>query len=284
MGYRLRQKLITISQYLVMSILAFLIVFPILWMFLSALRPVQEIFAYTNPLSWKTFFPVNPTLDNFKNLLFSPESQWLRFIFNSLFMSTVIIFAGGLINALAAYAFARFKFPGRDILFILALVTVIIPFEAMALPLYLVVKQFGWIDSYQALIVPALANAFNIFLLRQFFIGIPRELEEAAMLDGANRLVVFFKVFVPLSWPILITTGLMSFQTSWDAFIWPLIVTTSPDVRVIQVAISMLVGQDVSNWDYLFAAVALAALVPLVIFAFTQRYYQQGVATTGLKG
>jgi multiple sugar transport system permease protein len=282
--YRLRKKVTRVTHYVVMALLALFIIFPILWMFASAIRPVQEIFAYTYPLSWKTFIPVKPTLDNFKNLLFSPDSEWIHYILNSLFISAVIIFLGGLINALAAYAFARLKFPGRDVLFVLTLVTVIIPFEAIALPLYLVIKQLGWIDSYQALIVPALANGFNIFLLRQFFIGIPYELEEAAIIDGANRLQIFFRLIIPLSWPILITTGLMSFQSSWDAFIWPLISTSSARVRVIQVAISMLIGQDFTYWDYLFAAVSLVALVPMVIFIVLQKYYQQGITTTGLKG
>jgi ABC-type glycerol-3-phosphate transport system permease component len=162
--------------------------------------------------------------------------------------------------------------------------TVIIPFEAIALPLYLVVRQLGWLDSYQALIVPTLANAFNIFLLRQFFMGIPRELEEAAIIDGASRLRIFFQIVVPLSWPALISTALISFQGSWDAFIWPLIVTNSPEVRVLQIGISNLSGQDAIFWDDLFAAVALAAIVPIILFIIFQRYYAQGISTTGLKG
>ncbi|MDR3574404.1 MAG: carbohydrate ABC transporter permease [Anaerolineaceae bacterium] len=283
MHYRLRKKTARVIHYTIMAALAFFIIFPILWMFSSALRPIQEIFAYTSPLSWKTFLPVHPTLDNFSTLLFAPDSQWLRYILNTLFVTSLIILVGGLINALAAYAFARLKFPGRDALFVLTLVTVIVPFEAIALPLVLVVKQLGWIDSFQALIVPALANGFNIFLLRQFFIGIPNELEEAAIMDGASRLQVFFGIIVPLSWPVLITTGLLSFQSSWDAFLWPLIATSSPQVRLIQVAISMLIGQDFADWNHLFAATALAALVPLLIFICLQRYYQQGIATTGLK-
>jgi ABC-type glycerol-3-phosphate transport system permease component len=267
-----------------MTVLAIFILFPILWMFSSALRPVEEIFAYTNPLSWKTFFPVTLTLDNFKNLLFSPGSQWFRYIFNTLFVTIVIVFVGGFINALGAYAFARFNFKGRNTLFNFTLVTVIVPFGAIILPLYLVVKQLGWIDSYQALIIPSLANAFNIFLLRQFFLGIPKELEEAAIVDGANRLQIFFELIIPLSWPILITTGLIAFQSSWDSFLWPIIVTSSEKVRVIQVGLAMLIGQDTQTWDYLFAAVTIAALIPLIIFIFLQRFYQQGVATTGLKG
>lgn len=284
MSYRFSLQGQTILRYLAMSVLALIMIAPFVWMFGSAFRPVQEIFAYTYPFSWKTIVPVEFTFDNFTRLLFSPGSLWGRYIFNSLFIAVVVVLFGGLINALAAYAFARMEFPGRDLLFVFILATVIIPFEAIALPLYLVIKQFGWIDTYQALIVPALANAFNIFLLRQFFIGLPRELEEAAIIDGARRLTCFFQVVVPLSAPILITTALLSFQSSWDSFIWPLIATSSPEVRVIQIGIANWVGQDVTNWDMIFAAVALAAAIPMLLFAVFQRYYQQGIATTGLKG
>ncbi len=284
MSYRYRQRLNLVLHYATLFFLSLFFIIPIVWMFSSAFRPVTEIFAYTNPLSWKTIFPVDFTLQNFEDLLFAPESPWLRYVFNSLFIALTIVFLGGLINALAAYAFARLEFPGRDLLFVLVLSTVIIPFEAIALPLYLVVKQFGWIDTYQALILPGLANAFNIFLLRQFFINIPREIEESAIVDGASRLRIFFSIVVPLSWPILITTALLSFQASWSAFIWPLISTSSPEVRVIQIGISTLVGQDTTSWDFLFAAVALAATVPIVLFLILQRYYQQGIATSGLKG
>jgi len=282
-SYRTKNKISIVLHYAVLTFLVLFMIVPFIWLFGLAFRPVTEIFAHTSHLSWKTFIPVNFTLENFQKL-FSNNSPWPRYIFNTLFMAVCIVFIGGIINALAAYGFARMKFPGKNVLFVLILTTVIIPFEAIALPLYLVIKQLDWINSYQALIVPALANAFNIFLLRQFFIGLPLELEEAAIVDGASRLRIFFSVAVPLSWPVLITTGLLSFQASWDAFIWPLIATTSPEVRVIQLGISTLVGQDVANWELVFAAVALAAAIPILLYLIFQRYYKQGIATTGLKG
>lgn len=278
------RKLPEVGHYL---LLAFLLIFPVLpfiWMFGSAFRPVTEIFEYVQPLSWKTFIPVHFTADNFLSLLIGEGTYWPRYILNSVFVAVVTVFAGGLVNALAAYGFARIRFPGSEILFVLVLLTMIVPFEAITVPLYLVVKQLGWLDSYQVLIVPVMANAFSIFLLRQFFMGIPRELEEAALVDGASRLRIFFQIIIPLSWPALISTGLITFQAQWDAFLWPLIATSSPEVRVIQIGISNLIGQDATYWDDLFAAVALAALVPTVIFLFLQRYYMQGIATTGIKG
>lgn len=278
------QKLKRFGLYVLMTFLLLFPVVPFIWMFGSAFRPVTEIFEYVYPLSWKTFVPVQFTANNFIDLLFSEGSLWPRYIFNSLFISVTTVVVGSLVNSLAAYAFARLEFPGRDLLFLMVLLTIIIPFEAIALPLYQVVRQLGWLDTYQVMIAPMLANAFSIFLLRQFFMGIPRELEEAAIVDGAGRLRIFFQIIIPLSWPAIISTGLITFQAQWDAFLWPLIVTSSPEVRVIQIAVSNLIGQDATYWNELFAAVALAALVPLILFFIFQRYYTQGITTSGLKG
>jgi len=279
-----QKQMLTIGLYLLMSFLLIFPVLPFIWMFGSAFRPVTEIFQYVYPLSWKTFIPVNFTAENFTQLLFAEGSMWPRYIFNSIFVAVTTVVAGGLVNALAAYAFARLRFPGRDLLFLLVLLTIIVPFEAIALPLYQVSRILNWLDTYQVMIVPVLANAFSIFLLRQFFLGIPSELEDAALVDGASRLRIFFQIVVPLSWPAIISTSLITFQASWDAFFWPLIATNSPEVRVIQIAVSNLVGQDATYWDDLFAAVAIAALVPMILFFIFQRYYTVGITTTGLKG
>ena len=279
-----QQRLRVVGLYLLMSFLLLFPLVPFIWMFGSAFRPVTEIFEYVYPLSWRTFIPVNFTAENFIQLLFSEGSMWPRFIFNSIFVAVTTVVAGGLVNALAAYAFARLRFPGRDVLFLFVLLTIIVPFEAIALPLYQVARILDWLDTYQVMIVPVLANAFSIFLLRQFFMGIPSELEDAALVDGASRLRIFFQIVVPLSWPAIISTSLITFQASWDAFFWPLIATSSPEVRVIQIAVSNLVGQDATYWDDLFAAVAIAALVPMILFFIFQRYYTVGISTTGLKG
>jgi len=279
-----KEKSQQFSKFVLMVFVALFALIPFIWMFSSAFRPVPEIFEFVYPLSWKTFFPVTFTADNFIALLFSKGSHWPRYILNTLFVALTTVAIGSLVNALAAYAFARLKFPGKKVLFGAVLLTMIIPFEAIAIPLYMVVKQLGWVDTYQALILPALANGFNIFLLRQFFLGFPKELEEAAIIDGASNIGIFFKIVIPLSWPVMISTGLLTFQASWDSFIWPLIVTNSPEKRVVQIGISNLIGSDATYWNELFAAVAIGAIVPLVIFFIFQRYYIQGISTTGLKG
>lgn len=280
----IRKIISATGKYIVMIFLLAYMVLPLLWIFSSALRPVPEIFKYVHPLSWKTFIPQEITFDNISDLLFSENSLWPRYIFNTIFIGVVTTIFGTIINALAAYAFARLYLPGKQYLFFIILLTVIIPFEAIALPLYLVINNLGWIDSYQALIIPLLANAFNIFLLRQFFLGIPKELEEAALIDGANQLHVFTRIVVPLSWPALISSGLITLQQSWDMFIWPLIVTNTPKVRVIQIGISNLSGKDVTHWNEIFAAVAISALIPILIFLFFQKYYIENSATSGIKG
>lgn len=273
-----------ILRIVVLILLFIFMVAPLVWLFTSAFRPVTEIFASVYPFSLRTFIPSEITLENFSKLLFSEGSWWPRYIANTVFVAVVTTIVGTIINALAAYGFARIRFPGSNILFFVVLLTIIIPFEAIALPLYTVIKGIGWINTFQALIFPALADAFCIFLLRQFFMGIPVELEEAAIVDGAGRLRIFGSIIIPLSWPALITAAIMVFQKQWQAFIWPLIVTSSQEVRVMQIAISTLIGQDAVYWNEVFAATAIAALVPIVIFLFLQRYYIQGISTTGLKG
>lgn len=272
------------GQYVLMSILLIIFLVPIFWMVTSSIRPLEDIFRYIYPLSWKTFIPTEFTSDGYFKILFSENTYWPKYIFNSVFVAFTTVIVGTFINALAAWGFARSRFPGRDLLFMIILATIIIPFQVIVLPLFLVIKTLDWTNTYQALIVPVLANAFNIFLLRQFFIGIPIELEEAAIIDGASPLKIFFTIAIPLSWPALITTGLITFQASWDSFLWPLIATTSPDVRVIQLGLSILASDDASYWDEIFAAVAVAASVPIIMYLFLRRFYRQGISTTGITG
>ncbi|MBM3157216.1 MAG: carbohydrate ABC transporter permease [Chloroflexi bacterium] len=268
--------------YLALICSALIFVVPILWMYSLSLRPVPEIFKYVVPLCVKTFIPETWTLSGYGKVLF--QSPFPRFMMNSAFVAIVTATLSVAVNSLAAYAFARIRFPGANLLFFLLLLTIMLPFEVIAIPLYLVVKTLGWVDTYQVLIFPLVANAFFVFLLRQFFMEIPRDLEDAARIDGCSHLGIFWRVVLPLSKPALITLWLMSFQTSWDAFIWPLIATNSPSVRVIQVAIANLATQDVVLWDEVFSAVALGALPPILIFIMFQRYYVRGITMTGLKG
>jgi multiple sugar transport system permease protein len=168
-------------------------------------------------------------------------------------------------------------------MFALFLATTIIPFEVIAIPLYLEMRLFGWVDTYWALIIPFAASPFGMFLLRQFFMAIPYELEEAARMDGCSRFGAFWRIILPNSLPALIAFAIIRFQLSWDSFLWPLIAGSSPEVRVIQVAIATFDSDIEIKWNLIFAAAVIASVPVVMLVAFLQRYYVQGVATTGFK-
>ncbi len=270
-----------VLKYLVLVAIALVFVVPLLWLLMASLRPTPEIFRDVSPLSWHTFWPETFTLDGYTRLLSGP---FTRALVNSIILAVSTAVGGVLVNALAAYPFARLQFPGRDILFGLFLVTLMIPFEVTVVPLFVMMKSLGWIDTYQGLILPGIVNPFAVFLLRQFFLEIPKEIEDASRIDGCSRVGTFWHVVLPMSVPAVITVALISFQAGWDAFLWPLVVTNSETLRVAQVSVATLIGGDVVNWDQVFTASAVLALPSLVLFLVFQRFYVRGGALTGLKG
>jgi multiple sugar transport system permease protein len=166
----------------------------------------------------------------------------------------------------------------------LVLAVMIVPFEALLVPLYLIVRRLGWVDSYAALIIPMVPRAFSIFLLRQFFRGLPRELDDAARIDGCRHWGIYWHIMLPLSRPVLLSVGLLAFQEMWGSFTWPLVATNSASMRVVQVAVATFGQGDAIQYDKIFAALSLAAAVPIILFLLFQRYYVRGIATAGLKG
>jgi multiple sugar transport system permease protein len=269
------------AHYALLTVLAVLFVAPLVWLLVSSVRPTQEIFRYVSPLSWRTFWPDQPTLEGFARLLSGP---FLRAMLNSAVLAVATVVGGVAVNALAAYAFARIRFPGRDLLFGLFLVTIMIPFEVTVIPLFVIMKGLGWVDTYQGLILPGLVNPFAVFLLRQFFLEIPKDIEDASRIDGCSRLGTFWRVALPMSVPALITVALIAFQAGWDAFLWPLVVTNSEALRVAQVAVAILIGGDAAKWDQVFVASVVLALPSLVLFLCFQRFYIRSGALSGLKG
>ncbi len=272
------------ALYLTLSVLAAGWLIPYVWMLSSSLRPQVDIFRYVVPLSWKTFVPQIFTLASYRELFELVPFPFSRYLLNSVFVAVSVTTLSLIVNALAAYAFARLEFPGRGVAFALFLSTMIVPFEVLAIPLYVQIRSFGWVNTYQALIIPWVANPLGIFLLRQFFQEIPQELEEAARLDGCSYFGAFRHVVLPNSVPALVAFALIRFQASWDAFLWPLIAAPSAEKRVIQVAIASFVTEVQTRWDLTFAASVVATLPILVVFLVLQRYYVQGVVTSGLKG
>lgn len=271
------------ARYVLMVLLAAFFLLPYVWMVSGSLRTQSEIFANIYPLTLWTFVPREPTLANFVALLNLQPLPFTHYVFNSLFVAVTVTAFSLVVNSFAAYAFARLAFPGRDALFVVFLSTMIIPFEVIAIPLYLEMRWLHWVDTYQALIVPFVASPLGMFLLRQFFLGLPRELEEAARIDGCSMFGAFRRIVLPNAVPALIAFGIIRFQFSWDAFVWPLIVAPSPPVRVIQVAIASFDTDVQVQWNLILAAAVLASLPIILIFAFLQRFYVQGMLTSGLK-
>jgi multiple sugar transport system permease protein len=231
------------------------------------------------------FPPIMPSgirWQNYREVLeLSPFPRWFL---NSVIVTVVVVISNLLICSLAGYAFARIKFFGRDLAFIVILATMMIPFQVVMIPTFLIVKALGLIDSLGALIVPNLAGAFGIFLLRQFFRTLPVELEEAARIDGASRLGVLFKIVLPLSGPVLATLAVVTFLWTWNDFLWPLITIYSEKNMTLQLGLLTFQGAHKTNTNLLMAANVMSIAPVLALFFLLQRYFIRGIATTGLKG
>jgi len=271
----------TVALYAGLVSIALLTLLPFLWTLGASFRENAEIFRYTRPLSIWTFVPLRPTLGGFAYIF--GEDRFGRFMANSFFVALAVTAAGLFVNSLAGFGFARFRFPGRDGLFAAVLVTFMVPLEIIVIPLYIVVRGFGWIDSYWALIVPAVADAFSIFLLRQFFQELPQELVDAARIDGCGWFGIYWRIALPLVKPALVTAGLLTFIRQWDSFFWPLVATSSAEYTVVQVGLAKYITEFVTFWDRLLAGAVAASVPVLVLYFVLQRYYVQGISTTGLK-
>ena len=259
----------------------FLFLLPLWWALASSVRPLNDIFKYVSPFSLAALVPDKLTFDAYRSIFF--EKGFGTAVFNSLFVALATVLAGLGVNSLAGFAFAVLGFPGRNALFGITVLTFLVPFEAISIPLYTVVRSLGWLDTYLALIVPGVANGIVIFLFRQFFSQVPRELVDAARIDGASWLTIFVRIYLPLSKPVIISAALLIFLFQWEAFLWPLISTRSEGLKVIQVALAGFEQRYQTLWNELFAAATLAALIPLLILLPLQRFYVQGVTAGGFK-
>jgi len=263
---------------------------PFLWMILGSLRREVEIFQYTYPLTWRTFVPVEWSLKNFLDVLgMSPEGKSFglnfgRALANTALVSAAVVASSLVVNTMGAYFFARLDFPRKGFLLLFVIATMLIPFEAVMVPLYIVVRSLHLQDSYWALILPWYASPFVIFALVQFIGEIPKELDEAAIIDGASHVGVLRHVIIPNAVPGLVTTALLEFQFIWNLFYWPLIAVGSKDLQTIQVAIAQQTTQTQVYWGRIFAGSVLASVPVILLFLLMQRYYVKGVVMSGLKG
>jgi len=258
------------------------VLLPMIWGISIAFRSNAEI-AGMSGFSFRSFVPETATLENFTRMF--KRVNIGRVFAVTLYVSLSVTFLNLIINSMAAYAFARFEFPGKDLLFIVFVATMIVPIEILIIPLYGTLRGFGMIDKLSALILPFIAKGFGIFYLRQFILGIPKELDEAAMIDGCSRLGIYLRIILPLTKPALLILGIILFLEQWDSFLVPVTLITSESKMVLQVAINYLyAGIYFNDIGILFAGMVIAAIPVIIVFTFLQRFFIEGISTSGIKG
>jgi multiple sugar transport system permease protein len=261
--------------HLVLIPLSLVMIAPLLWMLLTSLSSLEET---------RRFPPGVPSSLHWANFSDAwTEAPFGHWLLNSAIVAVTCVISNLLFCSMAGYAFARIRFAGSRIVFALLLVTLMVPFQVVMIPTLLIVKHLHLVDTLPALIAPNLVTAFGIYLLRQFFISLPVELEEAAVLDGAGRGRILFSILLPLMGAPLSTLAVLTFLWSWNDFLWPLVVTSSPQVMTVQLGLSSFQGQHFTNWPVLMAGTLTSQLPVLVLFLLGQRYFVRSLATTGIK-
>ena len=255
---------------------------PYVWMIASTFKSRAELFQYISPVSWRTFVPLSPTLDNLRTLFV--EMNFLRPLLNSIGVAFAAVLLSVSVSSMIAFVLAWIEFPGREVLFMAILATLFIAFEAKIVPLFLVMQQLHLQNTYISLILPWVTDAYLIFLLRQHFKELPKELMEAAILDGCSYFRVFWNIMLPNIKPALISAAFIKFVYAWDSFVWPLITITDESKTVVTVAIARLFSNDDVLWELVFAGSFIATIPIILIFFFLQRYYVEGMAQSGIKG
>jgi multiple sugar transport system permease protein len=263
--------------HLVLIPLAVVMLVPMVWMLVTSLETLNETRHFPPVLLPHTLAPGNYT----QVLQQVPFARWFA---NTLIVTVATVAGNLLLCAMAGYAFARIKFFGREVVFILVLATLMIPFQVVMIPTFIIVRHLGLINTLGGLIVPNLAQAFGIFLFRQFFRTLPVELEEAARIDGASRIGILFKIVLPLSGPVLATVTVITFLYTWNDFLWPLITIYSPSNMTLQLGLTTFEGTHQTITNLLMAANVMSLLPVLLLFFLAQRYFIRGIANTGLKG
>ncbi|HWV23169.1 MAG TPA: carbohydrate ABC transporter permease [Thermomicrobiales bacterium] len=249
---------------------------PFVWSLSTSLKPMNDLFSPT-----PTLIPSTIRWENYRDVLDSVP--FLRFYANTIIVTIARTVGGVLIASLAGYAFAQLRFPGRDVLFFILLSGLMVPDQVLIVPRFIIMREFGWLDTYQGLIVPLLFSAFGVFLLRQFFLGIPKDFQEAATLEGANPLRIYWDIYLPLARPALAAFGFLTLLWSWNEFLWALTITNSNNMKVLSVGIALFQGQYFTNNAVLLAAANMATFPLLIIFLFFQKQLVEGIAMSGLK-
>jgi len=281
----------TPAKHLALVAAAALVMFPFYWMVSTSFKTLSEAVQF--PPTW---VPIDPQPGNYARAW--GQAPFGRYFLNTAFLATTTTLLSLTFSSLAAFAFARMQFPGRQALFVLLLATMMVPFEVQLIPDFVIIRRMpllggndiwgqggrGLYDTYWAQILPWAASPFAVFLLRQFFLSVPKDYYEAAQLDGASRFTFFARIALPLARPALVTSGLFGFLGSWNALLWPLIVTSSPNVRPIQVGLATFSTEQGTQYHLLMAAATFAILPVVLLYVAAQRQFTEGVAATGIKG
>ena len=263
--------------YAVLMVLAFLTLVPIIWMVLTAFKSPSEVVTSPPTLIPTTWHPEN-FIDAWRAAPFG------KYLANTVLIAGSVAILETVTSAFAAYAFARLRFRGRDFLFLVYLGTLMIPRQVTLIPQFILMRELGWVDTYQGLIIPQAFSAFGTFLLRQFFVGIPRELEDAARIDGASRFECFRRIILPLSGAALATLMVFAFLFQWNNLLWPLVMSNTDSTRPVAVGLRAFQGQYSTDWNLLMAAAALATIPVIVVYVAAQRWFVRGITLSGFGG
>ncbi len=274
---RLKSTLIYIPIMAVFIFLALVMLVPIIWLLLGAFKPDAEIIAYP-----PTFFPAEFTLKNFTKCM--QRIDIIQYMKNSIIFSVGTTIPALFVNTLAGYAFARYEFKGKNIIFVTFLATMMIPFQVIMIPEFLEIHMFGMYDTYWGLIIPKIASAYWIFMMRSAFAGLPGELEEAARIDGLGEFGIYSRIMLPLIKPALVTMIILGINGNWNDLLWPLIMTSTSQMRTLANGLAMFVGVRTIEYGAAFAGASISLIPMLLMYIFGQKYFVEGQATSGLKG
>ncbi|MCJ7723270.1 MAG: carbohydrate ABC transporter permease [Anaerolineales bacterium] len=273
---RVRTFLSRAGVYFIAIFVALTVIFPLIWILLTAFKSLPETYIWP-----PTLLPANWRFDSFSQLF--QVVPFARFFLNSVWVSLPICILNLLFCSLAGYVFAKFQFPGKSILFIIVLATIMIPFQVTMIPAFSILVELGWNNSYLGLIVPGMVGAFGIFLMRQFMMSIPTELIEAARIDGAGEFRIYTQIIIPSSKPAFAALAIFTFLENWNSFLWPLIVIDTPQMRTLPLGLALLKTQFISQWPLIMAATLLSSLPVILVYIIFQRQFIRGILLTGLK-
>lgn len=267
------------AAYALMIVIVLAMIVPLVWMLSTSLKP-QEYILDSTP----NFIPDPASLEGYQ--LLTEKVDLPRVFFNSVVVALVGTLGQVVVSAMAAYAFARMQWRGRNAVFTLYLATMMIPSVVLVIPQFILVRSFGWANTYTALVIPGLFSAFGTFLLRQSFLTLPKDFEEAAFVDGANHATIFWRIILPLSQPALATLAIFSFMGWWNAYLWPLFAARQPAVMTLPVALASLQAgpRALTEWNVVMAGSVIAVLPLLVVYIFAQRWFVRGIVSSGIKG